>query len=73
PHAHCTKYIFYGSFDDLQYTINLRSRRGGHIAYRSLVYRWLELLNSKESMWYPLLSSIEKPDPKSREQFLDRS
>ena len=73
PHAHSTRYIFYGSFDDLQYTINLRSRRGGHIAYRSLVYRWLELLNNAESIWYPLLSSIEKPDPKSREQFLDRS
>lgn len=73
PHAHCTKYVFYGSFDDLQYTINLRSRRGGHIAYRSLVYKWLELLNSKESIWYPLLSSLEKPNPESKEQFLDRS
>ncbi len=73
PHAHSTKYIFYGSFDDLQYTINLRSRRGGHISYRSLVYKWLELLNSKESIWYPLLNSIEFPDPSSREQFLDRS
>ena len=73
PHAHSTKYCFYGSFDDLQYTINLRVRRGGHISYRSLVYKWLELLNSLDGIWYPLLSNTEKPDPKSRAQFVDRS
>jgi len=73
PHAHSTKYCFYGSFDDLQYTINLRVKRGGHIAYRSLVYKWLELLNSLDGIWYPLLKSIEKPDPQSKEQFVDRS
>jgi hypothetical protein len=73
PHAHSTRYCFYGSFDDLQYTINLRVRRGGHIAYRSLVYKWLELLNTVDSIWYPLLRSTEKPDPKSKEQFIDRS
>lgn len=73
PHAHSTKYCFYGSFDDLQYTINLRVRRGGHISYRSLVYRWLELLNTLDGIWYPLMINTEKPDPKSRTQFLDRS
>lgn len=73
PHAHSTRYCFYGSFDDLQYTINLRVRRGGHISYRSLVYKWLELLNSLDGIWYPLHKGIEKPDPKSREQFVDRS
>lgn len=73
PHAHSTKYIFYGSFDDLQYTINLRVRRGGHIAYRTLVYRWLELLKELDPIWKPMLNSIEKPDPKSKEQFIDRS
>jgi len=73
PHAHSTKYCFYASFDDLQYTINLRTRRGGHIAYRILVYKWLELLNLQDSIWYSLLKSIEKPDPKSKEQFIDRS
>ncbi|MDY0097135.1 MAG: FAD-dependent thymidylate synthase [Candidatus Dojkabacteria bacterium] len=73
PHAHSTKYSFYGSFDDLQYTINLRTRRGGHIAYRVLVYKWLELLNKSDSIWYSLHRSIEKPNPKSKEQFVDRS
>lgn len=73
PHAHFTKYSFYGSIDDLQYTINLRVRRGGHIAYRVLVYKWLELLNEKDSIWKSLLKSIQKPDYKSKEQFVDRS
>lgn len=73
PHAHSTRYSFYGSFDDLQYTINLRVRRGGHISYRSLVYKWLELLNSLDGIWYPLLINTEKPDPTSRDQFIDRS
>ena len=73
PHAHSTKYCFYGSLDDLQYTINLRVRRGGHIAYRVLVYKWLELLNEKDSIWRSLLKSTRKPDYKSKEQFVDRS
>jgi len=73
PHAHSTRYCFYASIDDLQYTINLRSARGGHIAYRTLVYRWLELLNSNDSMWYSLLKKIEMPDPASKAQFIDRS
>ncbi len=73
PHAHSTKYVFYGSFDDLQYTINLRVRRGGHIAYRNLVYRWLELLKELDPIWKPMLNGIERPDFKSKEQFIDRS
>jgi thymidylate synthase ThyX len=73
PHAHSTKYCFYGSFDDLQYTINLRVRRGGHIAYRVLVYRWLELLRDMDPIWKALSVNIEKPDIKSKEQFVDRS
>jgi thymidylate synthase ThyX len=73
PHAHATRYNFYGSFDDLQYTINLRLRRGGHIAYRALVYKWLEELALKDNIWKYLLRNSEKPDPKSKEQFVDRS
>lgn len=73
PHSHSTKYCFYASIDDLQYTINLRSERGGHIAYRVLMYKWLELLNRNDSIWYSLLEKIEMPDPASRDQFIDRS
>lgn len=73
PHAHATRYRFYGSFDDLQYTINLRSRNGGHIAYRSATYSWLKKLAKADPLWNGLLKKIPPVDPASREQFLDRS
>lgn len=73
PHAHATRYRFYGSFDDLQYTINLRSRNGGHIAYRSATYSWLKKLAKEDPIWKGLLGKLPKVNPKSREQFIDRS
>ena len=73
PHAHATKYIFYGSFDDLQYLINLRSRNGGHISYRVLVYEWLRNLNYIDPIWRPLLRKIIEPRVDDKHQFVDRS
>jgi hypothetical protein len=73
PHAHATKYIFYGSFDDLQYVINLRTRNGGHIAYRVLVYEWLKNLNYLDPIWRPLLRKIVEPKVDDKHQFVDRS
>ena len=73
PHAHATKYIFYGSFDDLQYTIDLRVRNGGHIAYRTLVYEWLRKLYEKDSIWGGLLKRTITPKADDKGQFVDRS
>lgn len=73
PHAHATRYRFYGSFDDLQYTIHLRSRNGGHIAYRSLVFSWLEQLAKLDPIWGGMLKKLPVVDPNSRDQFVDRS
>ena len=73
PHAHATRYIFYGSFDDLQYVINLRVRNGGHIAYRKLVYEWLRKLSLKDSLWKPLLKKTIEPKEADKHQFVDRS
>ena len=73
PHAHSTKYVFYGSFDDLQYLINLRTRNGGHIAYRKLVYEWLRKLSVKDFIWKPLLRNIVEPKINDKHQFIDRS
>jgi thymidylate synthase ThyX len=73
PYAHCTKYVMYGSFDDIQYVVNLRTRNGGHIAYRSLTYEWLRKLSEKDPIWKPLVEKIPKPQEDSREQFVDRS
>ncbi len=72
PHAHSTRYRYYGSFDDFQYTINLRVRPGGHIAYRNVVYRWLELLKNDSELWSEMYKNIPKVDVSSREQFVNR-
>jgi hypothetical protein len=54
------------------YLTTQRSRPGGHINYRMLAYEANQLLAATE----PYLSAIQinkKPDPASREEFLDRS
>ena len=73
PHAHATKYNFYGSIDDFQYVINLRVRNGGHIAYRKLVYEWLRKLSVQDPFWKPLLRKKIEPKADSKGQLLDRS
>jgi thymidylate synthase ThyX len=73
PHGHSTRYIFYGSFDDLQYVINLRTKNGGHIAYRRLSYEWLRNLSYIDPIWRPLLRKIIEPKIDDKHQFVDRS
>lgn len=73
PHGHAARYRLYGSVDDWQYVTHLRTRNGGHIAYRNLSYNWLEGLNKKSPIWDKMLKKIPKVDPASREQFFDRS
>lgn len=72
-HGHSTKYKFYASIDDLAYTIALRTRNGGHIAYRKLTYDWLVELARTDKFWTGLLNKIPKVEVDSREQFIDRS
>lgn len=73
PTGHATAYRFYGSIDDLQYTINLRSRNGGHIAYRVLTYEWAKALKKENAFWGQLVDKLPKVELSSREQFIDRS
>ncbi|PIY79112.1 MAG: hypothetical protein COY81_04330 [Candidatus Pacebacteria bacterium CG_4_10_14_0_8_um_filter_43_12] len=73
PHAHATSYRFYGSIDDLQYLIHLRTRPGGHIAYRSVTYTWLKKLAGLSPFWQAMLEKIPTVNAFSREQFVDRS
>jgi thymidylate synthase ThyX len=73
PYAHSTRYIYYGSFDDLQYVINLRTRNGGHISYRKLTYEWLRSLTYIDPIWRPLLKKIIEPKIDDKHQFVDRS
>jgi hypothetical protein len=72
-HGHATKYKFYASIDDLAYTISLRTRNGGHIAYRKLTYDWLKCMAKKDVFWTGLLNKIPEVRVDSREQFIDRS
>lgn len=73
PHGHLTRYRFYGSVDDLQYLISLRTRNGGHIAYRLETYRWLQQLAQDNPFWKVLLRKLPAVDASSRDQFVDRS
>jgi thymidylate synthase ThyX len=73
PHAHATRYRFYGSVDDMQYTINLRTRPGGHIAYRKLTDEWLNKLVETDSFWKGFRINVPKVDADDKAQFLNRS
>ena len=73
PHAHNLKYLFAGSLDDLNYTIRLRSRNGGHIGYRAEMAKWSDALASNSKYWSLLAAKLPTVDAFSREQFIDRS
>jgi thymidylate synthase ThyX len=72
PMAHATRYRFSADLDSLQYTADLRTRNGGHIAYRELSYSWIAKASVEDPLLQRFVSKIEKPDFKSKEQFLDR-
>ncbi len=72
PMAHATRYRFGADIDSLQYVADLRVRNGGHIAYRELAYSWLARASFEDPLLQGFLSDIEKPDPASKEQFVDR-
>jgi hypothetical protein len=72
-HGFNTHYKFYGAFDDLAYTIALRTRNGGHIAYRKLTRDWLDELTKLDPLWSGLDQKLPKVKIDSREQFVDRS
>lgn len=72
PLAHATRYRFGADLDSLQYTVDLRTRNGGHIAYRELTYQWMVEASVKDPLLQKFISNREKPDFESQDQFLDR-
>ena len=72
PMAHATRYRFGADIDSLQYVASLRVRNGGHIAYRELVYSWLARASFEDPLLQKFLLDTEKPDPSSKDQFIDR-
>lgn len=76
PHAHQTPYRVYGSLDDLLYVECLRIRPGGHINYRVESWNWRDWMRTSEifglqELWNEI--KISKPDPLSRDEFINRS
>jgi thymidylate synthase ThyX len=74
PFAHIFRGIFHASPKELSYMTQLRVRPGGHINYRFLAYEIARLAGESE----PLLSALQfdeinKPNPSSRQEFVDRS
>ncbi len=76
PHANQTPYRVYGSLDDHMYVQKLRVRPGGHINYRMEVDRWRKWFMQSSIFGLPELwknIGIQKPDPTSHSEFIDRS
>lgn len=72
PLAHRVDLWMHGDPKQSLYLTRQRTRPGGHINYRMLAYEASQLL----AMSDPYLSALwiqSKPDPKSREEFFDRS
>lgn len=74
PFAHIFTSIFHASPKEISYMTQLRVRPGGHINYRYLAYEMANLGSNSESLLQSMLPNyMLKPDPCSREEFVDRS
>lgn len=72
PLAHRVDLWMHGDPKQSLYLTTQRTRPGGHINYRMLAYEANQLLATSD----PYLSALRiksKPDPKSRDEFFDRS
>ena len=72
PLAHQMDLWMHGDPKQSLYLTAQRSRPGGHINYRAIAYEANQLLAAHD----PYLSALQltqRPDPASREEFLDRS
>jgi thymidylate synthase ThyX len=72
PLAHNARLIMHGSIKEVSYMTKLRVRPGGQINYRDVAYQIAEQTSFND----PLLTHIRidnRPDPRSRDEFIDRS
>lgn len=71
PHGHVTPYIFYGTpYTFMGYVADLRSKPGGHMAYRLLAQAWACEISYQWPSWGCKLP----PMPTfSRDEFIDRT
>ncbi len=74
PFAHIFTSFFHASPKEISYMTQLRVRPGGHINYRQLAYDIAKLGANSESLLQAMIPQhLIKPDPCSREEFIDRS
>ena len=73
PMGHLVNYSIYGDLKDINYIAHLRTRPGGHIAYRMIVNAWITQLAEESEFFLPLLQNIGSVDPECNEQYLNRS
>ena len=74
PFAHIFTSFFHASPKEISYMTQLRVRPGGHINYRQLAYEMAVLGAKSESLLQAMIPQhLIKPDPCSREEFIDRS
>jgi len=72
PLAHQVDLWMHGDPKQASYFTSQRSRPGGHINYRILAYEANQLLATSDP-YFSAMRLVKKPDPASREEFLDRS
>ena len=64
----------HGDPKQFNYLTHLRTRNGGHINYRLLAWDANKMIAESDSFLSGMkLDSKKLPDPRSREQFFDRS
>lgn len=73
PLAHNCHYRISGSMDEFAYICELRSRNGGHLAYRMIAESWANNLSDATWSCYHFNKLITAVDPDSKTQFIDRS
>jgi thymidylate synthase ThyX len=74
PFGHVFTMFFHASPKEISYLTQLRVRPGGHINYRMLAHQMAELAANSEPFLAGLdLGDGKKPNPSSREEFIDRS
>jgi hypothetical protein len=73
PMGHLVNYSFYTDYKNLMYIADLRTAPGGHIAYREIVYKWIEVLAEDSEFFKPLLLNLQSVDRFSIPEYFDRS
>ncbi len=71
PIAQNANILMHASSKEIDYMTKLRVRPGGHINYRQIVYQIQQSVIQSDPFFKP--ESLIKPNPNSKEEFMDRS